>query len=42
VALLVDGKVKNRSFKNTPYGFESLALWLRKMGIDRVHVVMVK
>lgn len=40
VALLVDGKVKNRSFKNMPDGFESLALWLRKMGIERVHACL--
>jgi len=40
VALLVDAKVRNRSFKNTPDGFESLALWLRKMGIERVHACL--
>lgn len=36
VALLVDAKLRNRSFKNTPDGFESLALWLRKWGVERV------
>ena len=36
VALLVDGKVKNKSFKNTTEGFEALALWLRKLGIPKV------
>jgi len=36
VALLVDGKIKNKSFKNAPDGFEALALWLRKLGIERV------
>ena len=40
VALLVEGKVRNRSFKNAPDGFESLALWLRKWGIDQVHACM--
>ena len=36
VALLVEGKVKNKSFKNAPDGFEALALWLRKLGIQQV------
>ena len=40
VALLVEGKVRNRSFKNAPDGFEFLALWLRKWGIDQVHACM--
>lgn len=37
VALLVSDKVKNKSFKNSADGFEALALWLRKLGIERVH-----
>jgi len=36
VALLIDGKTKNKSFKNTSDGFETLALWLRKLGVGRV------
>ena len=36
VALLIDGKVKNKSFKNTAEGFEALALWLQKLGISKV------
>ena len=36
VALLIDGKVKNKSFKNTTEGFETLALWLNKLGISKV------
>jgi len=36
VALLVESKVKNKSFKNAPDGFEALALWLRKLGIRQV------
>jgi transposase len=36
VALPVEGKVKNKSFKNAPDGFEALALWLRKLGIWQV------
>jgi len=39
VALLVDGKVKNKLFKNTTEGFETLALWLRKLGIRRFRPV---
>ena len=33
VALLVDGKMKNKSFKNTTEGFDALSLWLKKVGI---------
>jgi transposase len=40
VALLVDGKVKNKSFKNTTEGFEALALWLRKLGILQVQACL--
>jgi len=40
VALLVSDKVKNKSFKNSVEGFESLALWLRKLGIERVHACL--
>jgi len=40
VALLVDGKVKNKSFKNTMEGFETLALWLNKMGISQVQACL--
>jgi len=40
VALLVDGKVKSRSFKNASDGFESLSLWLRKWSIERVAACM--
>lgn len=36
VALLVEGKIKHKSFKNAPEGFEALALWLRKLGIQQV------
>jgi len=36
VALLVEGKIKNKSFHNTTEGFEALALWLRKLGIQLV------
>ncbi len=40
VASLVSDKVKNKSFKNSVDGFEALALWLRKLGIARVHACL--
>jgi transposase len=40
VALLIGGKVKNKSFKNTTEGFEALALWLRKLGISKVRACL--
>jgi transposase len=40
VALLVDGKVKNKSFKNTMEGFETLSLWLKKLGISKVQACL--
>ena len=40
VALLVSDKVKNNSFKNSAEGFESLARWLRKLAIERVHACL--
>jgi transposase len=40
VALLVSDKVKNKSFKNSVDGFEALALWLKKLGIERVHACL--
>jgi len=40
VALLVSNKVKNKSFKNSGDGFEGLAFWLKKLGIERVHACL--
>jgi len=40
VALLIDGKVKNKSFKNTTEGFEALALWLKKLEIPKVQACL--
>ena len=40
VALLISNKVKNKSFDNSPEGFEGLAVWLRKLGIERVHACL--
>jgi transposase len=39
-ALLVEGKVKHKSFRNAPEGFEDLTLWLGKLGIQRVHACL--
>ena len=40
VALLVSNKVKNKSFNNSPEGFEALAFWLRKWGIEQVQACL--
>lgn len=40
VALLVDTKIKHKSFKNTAEGFEALSLWLNKLGIKQVHACL--
>lgn len=40
VALLVDGKAKNKTFKNTMEGFEALSFWLKKLGIPKVHACL--
>lgn len=43
VALLKDGKIKNKVFENNPKGFESLTQWLAKQGVagdDKVHACM--
>jgi transposase len=40
VALLINGKVKDKSFKNAMEGFEALALWLRKLGISKVQACL--
>ena len=40
VALLVEGKIKNKSFPNTTEGFETLALWLKKLGIRQIAVCL--
>jgi transposase len=40
VALLVEGKVKNKTFKNTTEGFEALSLWLRKLGMVQVQACL--
>ena len=40
VALLVDGKIKHKTCKNSAEGFETLMLWLEKQGIQKVHACM--
>jgi transposase len=36
VALLDNGKIKRKSIKNAPDGFEALTLWLRKQSMEKV------
>ena len=40
VALLVEGRIKNKSFKNATEGFEALALWLMKLGLQQVYACL--
>ena len=40
VALLVDGKTKHKTCKNSVEGFETLTLWLERQGVGKVHVCM--
>lgn len=37
VALLRNGKFRNKVFKNTKEGFEDLSLWLKKQDVSHVH-----
>ena len=39
-ALLVDGKTKHKTCKNSVEGFETLMLWLEKQGIQKVHACL--
>ncbi|MBP7526726.1 MAG: IS110 family transposase [Syntrophorhabdaceae bacterium] len=39
-ALLVNGKLKHKVFRNDQEGFAELCSWLKKQGIDHVHVCM--
>ena len=40
VALLADGKIKNKTCKNSAEGFEVLSLWLEKQGSQKVHACL--
>jgi transposase len=39
-ALLIDGKTRHKTCKNSAEGFEALMLWLEKQGIQKVHVCL--
>ncbi len=39
-ALLVDGKTKHKTCKNSAEGFETLMVWLEKQGIQKVHACL--
>ena len=39
-ALLVDGKIKHKTCKNSAEGFETLTLWLEKQGVGKVHACL--
>ncbi|MFH1911463.1 MAG: IS110 family transposase [Pseudomonadota bacterium] len=39
-ALLVDGKTKHKTCKNSVEGFETLMIWLEKHGIQKVHACL--
>jgi transposase len=39
-ALLLDGKTKHKTCKNSADGFESLSLWLDKQGSQKVHACL--
>ena len=39
-ALLIGGKLKHKSCKNSTEGFELLSQWLRKQGVDHLHACL--
>jgi transposase len=39
-ALLIDGKTKHKTCKNSMEAFETLTLWLEKQGIQKVHACL--
>ena len=39
-ALLIDGKTKHKTCKNSTEAFETLTLWLEKQGIQKVHACL--
>ena len=39
-ALLINGKLKHKVFSNNQEGFKELELWLKKQGVDYVHVCL--
>ena len=40
IALLLEGKTKHKTCKNSTEGFEALILWLEKQGIQKVHACL--
>lgn len=40
VALFMNGKFKHKTCLNTRQGFEELSQWLKRQGVERVHVCM--
>jgi transposase len=40
VALIVEGKIRNEHFENTPEGFKSLSRWMRKYVRGSIHACM--
>lgn len=40
VALLIEGKIKNKTCKNALEGFEALTTWLEKQGVQTVHACL--
>ena len=40
VALLVEGKTKHKTCKNTVEGFETLTIWLERQGVHKVHACL--
>lgn len=40
VALMINGKVKDKTFKNTPEGFAELTLWLTQHKVSHIHACM--
>jgi transposase len=39
-ALLIDGKTRHKTCKNSAEGFEALMLWLDKQGVQKVHACL--
>jgi len=40
IALFMEGKFKHKTCLNTRQGFEELSQWLKRQGVERVHVCM--
>jgi transposase len=40
VALLLEGKIKHKTCKNSAEGFESLSLWIERQGIQKAYACL--